>query len=172
MKSRARQSLSQKRLSRRDVLKAGAAGLGAGAVVLAGCGGDDGGGNGTSPTPVAEGTPQYGGDMVLGLTSDPGMLDSQECVTCYWVASAFNGFLYHIHLQTQDMLMNMAASFEQPDTTTYIWQIHPGIKFHDIDPTFGREVTAEDVVYSYQRRHDASQTISNYCGTSRRMGGA
>ena len=48
----------------------------------------------------------------------------------------------------------MADSYEQVDETTYVWKLKPGIKFHDIDPTWGREVTAEDVVYSMERRRD------------------
>ena len=75
-------------------------------------------------------------------------------VTNYWVTSHFNGFLYHINLRTQEMMLHMADSFEQPDTTTYIWNLKPGIKFHDVEPTFGREVTADDCVYSFTRRLD------------------
>jgi peptide/nickel transport system substrate-binding protein len=145
------QRLSTNRVSRRKALKAGAAGLGAGALALAGCGGggDENGGN---ATPIVEGTPQAGGTVVYGLDSDPGHLDEQEGVTNYWVTSQFNGFLYHINLPTQEMMLQMADKFEQPDHQTYIWTLKPGIKFHNVDPVNGREVTADDVVYSMKRR--------------------
>jgi peptide/nickel transport system substrate-binding protein len=146
------QRFSRKRLSRRSALKVGAAGAGAAALALAGCGGDDGGEEPASQTPRVEGTPQPGGNMVIGLGSDPGHLDEQECVTCYWIASQFNGFLFHINLRSQEMMMQMAESFEQPSDTEYVWKLKPGIKFHNVDPVFGREVTADDCVYSFTRR--------------------
>ena len=146
------QRLSARRISRRKALTAGAAGLGAGALALAGCGG--GGGEEISTTPVAEGTPQPGGTLVYGLNSDPGDLDEQEGVTNYWCSSQFNGFLFHINLQTQEMMLQMADKFEQPDHLTYIWTLKPDIKFHNVDPVNGRVVTADDVVYSMTRRRD------------------
>lgn len=144
--------LAAKRLSRRKVLQASAAGLGVGALALAGCrGGEE---SATSTTPVAEGTPQYGGAVVYGLIADPGDLDEQEGVTNYWCSSQFNGFLFHINLDTDKMMLQMADTFEQPDETTYIWKLKPGIRFHNVDPVYGREVTADDVVYSMTRRRD------------------
>ncbi|MGD0766470.1 MAG: ABC transporter substrate-binding protein, partial [Dehalococcoidia bacterium] len=145
--------LAAKRISRRRVLQAGAAGLGVGALALAGC---RGGGENTSidTTLPPEVTPQYGGDVVYGLIADPGDLDEQEGVTNYWCTSQFNGFLFHINLRTDEMMLQMADSFEQPDEVTYIWKLKPGIRFQNVDPVFGREVTADDVVYSLTRRRD------------------
>jgi peptide/nickel transport system substrate-binding protein len=143
--------LSTQRISRRKALKAGAAGLGAGALALAGCGG---GGGSTTNTPVPQGTPQAGGTLVYGLNSDPGDLDEQEGVTNYWCSSQFNGFLFHINTTTQDMMLQMADNYEQPDHLTYIWTLKPGVKFHNVDPVNGRVVTADDVVYSLTRRRD------------------
>lgn len=161
------QRLSRQRLSRRRALTAGAAGLGAGALVLAGCGGGDeeeapgegtpaaDGAPDTSMTPVAdEGTPQRGGHLVTG-TGDafPG-LDPSLCVTCLGVGDNFHGYLYSVDHRDYSYDAQMAESMEQPDDLTYIWKLRPGIKFHNVDPTWGREVTAEDIVYSHTRRRD------------------
>ena len=146
------QRFTTQRLSRRRALQAGATGLGATALVLAGCGGDEEEKDEGKETPVAQETPQPGGKIIFGLISDPGGLDEQVSVTNYWVTSQFNGFLFHINLRTQEMMLHMADSFEQPDNTTYIWNLKPGIKFHNIEPTFGREVTADDCAYSFTRR--------------------
>jgi peptide/nickel transport system substrate-binding protein len=41
---------------------------------------------------------------------------------------------------------DLAIRFENPDPTTYIAEVRHGVKFHD-----GRELTAEDVAYTYRR---------------------
>ncbi len=92
--------------------------------------------------------------MIYGLGADPGGLDVQECVTCYWAAGQFNGYLYSVNPADQSIRTQMAESYERVDDVTYIWKLRPGIRFHDVDPTLGREVTAEDVVYSMERRRD------------------
>ena len=145
------QRLAARRISRRRALQAGATGLGAGALALTGCGG---GSSQQTSTPIAEGTPQAGGNLVFGLSSDPGDLDEQEGVTNYWVTSRFNGFLFHINTGTQEMMLHMADKFEQPDHLTYLWTLKPNIKFQNVDPVNGRVVTADDVVYSFTRRRD------------------
>ncbi len=122
--------LSAKRISRRKALAGGAAGLGAGALALAGCGG--GGGSDQEDKPIVEGTPQPGGTLIYGLNSDPGDLDEQEGVTNYWCSSQFNGFLFHIRTDTQEVLLNMADKFEQPDHTTYVWTLKPSLSIDGV----------------------------------------
>ena len=41
---------------------------------------------------------------------------------------------------------SLAVSWKQPNSTTYIFNIRKGVKFHN-----GREMTADDVVYSFKR---------------------
>jgi peptide/nickel transport system substrate-binding protein len=48
-----------------------------------------------------------------------------------------------------DPLPDIAESWTQPDDVTYIFTIRPGVMFHS-----GRELTAEDIVFSYQRAID------------------
>jgi peptide/nickel transport system substrate-binding protein len=49
---------------------------------------------------------------------------------------------------------DLAESWTQPDDLTYLFKLRPGVKFHNIAPVNGREVVADDVVYSYQRIRD------------------
>ena len=46
---------------------------------------------------------------------------------------------------------NLAESWETPDATTIIFHIRRGVRWHDKPPMSGRELTADDVVYSLQR---------------------
>jgi peptide/nickel transport system substrate-binding protein len=46
---------------------------------------------------------------------------------------------------------DLAESWTQPDDLTYIFKLRPGIRFHNIPPVNGREMTAEDIIYSYNR---------------------
>ena len=45
----------------------------------------------------------------------------------------------------------VAESWEQPDPTTYVFHIRSGIHWHDKPPVNGRELTAADAEYSFQR---------------------
>jgi peptide/nickel transport system substrate-binding protein len=145
--------LAKQRLSRRDSLKVGAAGLGTAALALTGCGGEEEKAT-DKGTPAAKATPQYGGDYVIGLPADPGGLDVQESVTGYWCSGNLNGYLHSINVKDQSIILQMAENVEHVDDVTYVWKLRPGIKFHDVEPTWGREVAADDVVYSMTRRRD------------------
>ena len=46
---------------------------------------------------------------------------------------------------------HLAESWEQPDPLTYVFHIRKGVKWQDRAPMNGRELTAEDVEYTYQR---------------------
>ena len=46
---------------------------------------------------------------------------------------------------------SLAESWETPDPLTYIFHIRKGVYWHDKAPMNGRELTANDVVYTYQR---------------------
>jgi len=144
-----------RRLSRRNALKAGAAGLGAAALALAGCHSNEGDqAVDESATPLATDTPQYGGDEIMGLMADPGGLDVMQSVTGYWCSALMNGYLHSVNTSDQTLEPQMADGVEVVDETTYVWKLKQGVKFHNVDPTWGREVTAADVVFSMQRRRD------------------
>src|SRR5262245_36813479 len=46
---------------------------------------------------------------------------------------------------------DLAESWSQPDETTYVFKLRKGIRWHSKPPVNGRELTAEDVVYSMDR---------------------
>jgi peptide/nickel transport system substrate-binding protein len=46
----------------------------------------------------------------------------------------------------------LAESYEQPDLATVIFHLYKGIKYQDKPPLNGREFTADDVVYHYNRQ--------------------
>jgi peptide/nickel transport system substrate-binding protein len=46
---------------------------------------------------------------------------------------------------------DLAESWEQPDDLTYIFKLRQGVKFQNIKPVNGRELTSADILYSYQR---------------------
>ena len=46
---------------------------------------------------------------------------------------------------------DLAESWTQPNETTYVFKLRPGIRWHAKAPVNGREMTAEDVVYSVER---------------------
>ena len=46
---------------------------------------------------------------------------------------------------------DLAESWSQPNDTTYVFNLRKGIRWHAKPPVNGRELTAEDVVYSIER---------------------
>ena len=45
----------------------------------------------------------------------------------------------------------LAERWEQPDATTFVFHVRQGVHWHDKPPVNGRELTADDVAYSYHR---------------------
>jgi peptide/nickel transport system substrate-binding protein len=45
-----------------------------------------------------------------------------------------------------------AASWDQPDETTYVFKLRPNVKWQNLPPVSGRELVAEDVAYSFNRQ--------------------
>jgi peptide/nickel transport system substrate-binding protein len=143
--------LGSQRLSRRRMLKAGAAaGLGAAGLSLAACGGEE-----EQPakieTPAAELTPQPGGSGRLGISVDPGSLDPNLSVVSGFLSCRIHNPLHAINMDTQELVPLVAEALEQPDDTTFVWKLRSGVRFQNVDPTYGREVNAEDVVFSFDR---------------------
>ncbi len=46
---------------------------------------------------------------------------------------------------------DLAESWTQPNSTTYVFTLRKGVRWHDKAPVSGRELTAEDVKYTYER---------------------
>ncbi|MEZ4638951.1 MAG: ABC transporter substrate-binding protein [Caldilineaceae bacterium] len=93
------------------------------------------------------GEPKQGGILTYGLVGDPPALDPH---TQRGAADATVKAQVYDTLLTWDREMNavprLAESWEIVDDTTIQFKLREGVKFHD-----GSEMTAEDVVFSYER---------------------
>jgi peptide/nickel transport system substrate-binding protein len=52
---------------------------------------------------------------------------------------------------TQPLEPDLAESWIQPNDTTYVFKLRKGVRWHNKPPLNGRELTADDVKYSYER---------------------
>ena len=66
----------------------------------------------------------------------------------YWTGEVFAG----VHVGS------LAESWEVPDDHTVIFHIRQGVHWHDKPPVNGRELTADDFVYSYLRNYNTPGT--------------
>jgi ABC-type transport system substrate-binding protein len=55
---------------------------------------------------------------------------------------------------------DLAESWTQPDETTYLFKLRPGVKWQNVAPVNGRALVAEDVRYSFQRILDLKVNAS------------
>jgi peptide/nickel transport system substrate-binding protein len=137
---------SQSSLSRRDLLKWGGAGLAAAA---------------TGPaiwTPARAQAPKRGGTISLRLWDpphwDPHLTISYKTHIAY--SFTHNRLLRHkvgpaVPPGTFQIEGDLAESWTQPNETTYIFKLRKGVRWQNKPPVNGREVTADDVVYSVER---------------------
>ena len=147
------QKFWSKRVSRRRALAAGAASLGATTFALAGCSSSDSGGTETNGdwTPSPLDTPTPGGKMTYGINVDVGSLDPHRNIASGFLSARIHNPLHAVNMSTQEFQPLVAQKLETPTTQEYIWTLRPGVRFHDVEPTNGRELTADDVKYSFDR---------------------
>lgn len=166
------------RLSRRSLIRGGgvaAAGLAGAALIGCGSGDEDspatvattaaptaaaGGGSATATaTAVAANQPKAGGIFNRSASGDPANLDPYKsgAVAVKTLAAHIYSRLYRVGVEENGdpydapLVPDAAESAESTDGQHWTVKIKNGIKFHDIAPVSGREMTAEDVVFSYQR---------------------
>src|SRR6266568_541881 len=137
---------SKRFLSRRDLLKWGGTGLAAAA---------------TAPavwSPARAQSPKRGGTLSLRLWDpphwDPHLTISYKTHIAY--SFTHSRLLRHktgpaIHPGTFPIEGDLAESWTQPSETTYIFKLRKGVRWQNKPPVNGREVTADDVVYSVER---------------------
>jgi ABC-type transport system substrate-binding protein len=46
---------------------------------------------------------------------------------------------------------DLAESWTQPDDLTYLFKLRPGLKWQNVAPVNGRELVAQDIIFSYER---------------------
>ncbi|MBI2762099.1 MAG: ABC transporter substrate-binding protein [Chloroflexi bacterium] len=159
----------------------GAVAIGGAAAFVAACGGNDKQDSGstsggaaqqqataTGPAPagpanqVKEETPIKGGTLRLGtflnvLGIDPHIEVSVGLTQMAKVYTYLGGF------NSIDQKFNpiFAESFEQKSPTEFVFKLRKGVKFQNIAPVSGREVTAQDVLYSMERFRDLPKAQNN-----------
>ncbi len=157
------QRVLQRPLSRRGVVRgASLAGAGLATAALVGCGDDDdddGGGESTATTapgqsPAAQ-QPKKGGKLTLHMGGSPRSLDPHFDTFPYntAVTTNTNNGILQFTSDLSKVETDVAASLpEQVDATTYTIKLRQGVKYHNVAPVNGREMTSEDVKYSLTRQ--------------------
>jgi peptide/nickel transport system substrate-binding protein len=144
-------------LSRRDVLRGGAAGVAAisAGSLLAACGSSS-----SSSSTASAGKPQRGGNLrvaMVGGTPD----DTLEADAAYNFPQVMRNFALYNGLVALDptgksISMELADEISSsPDAMTWTIRLKPGITFHD-----GRPLTAKDVLFTFNRIADPKLLLS------------
>jgi peptide/nickel transport system substrate-binding protein len=138
-------------ISRRDVLKA------SGTVVAAGL---VGGSSLLAPETAQAQTPKRGGTFRLVLQSDP-VTGFDPHQTISFVTMVPLSFAYSrlvkvkagpsVKPMTYPIEADLAESWTQPDDKTHVFKLKKGVRWHPKPPVNGRELTADDVKYTYER---------------------
>ena len=136
-------------LTRRDVLKLGGAALAAGATssVLAGS------------RPAEAQTPKRGGRFRLRSHVPPVHFDPQQTIAFSTMIPLSFAYSRLVKVKggsavvpgTQPIEGDLAESWERQGDTVYVFKLRKGVRWHNKPPVNGRELTAEDVRYTYDR---------------------
>ena len=129
-------------MTRRDLLTIGAAGLTAAAL----------------PSSAVAQTPKRGGTLTLRMW-DPPHFDhilAHAYKTHVVISFTHSRLLRHktgpsVKPGSFAMEGDLAESWQQTSDTTYIFKLRKGVKFHAKPPVNGRELTADDVRYTFER---------------------
>src|SRR6266511_1327161 len=106
------------------------------------------------PPPVPPWPPRMGGVLHMATpvqrAFDPTVTFSAELALVYDTLLEWEGTWYFPEIQRTPMIRkNLAESWEMVDPSTWDFSLRKGVKFHHVPPVNGRELTAEDVKYSY-----------------------
>src|SRR5262245_15481042 len=139
------------RPSRRDLLKTGGAALALGAAATAT--------HLTGPPPASAQTPKRGGTLRLSVITDPIGFDPH--LTISFATMVPLSFAYSrlvkikagpsVKPMTYPIEPDLAESWTQPNDTTYRFKLKKRVRWQPKPPVNGRELTADDVKYTYER---------------------
>jgi len=133
-------------LTRRDVLKLGGAALAAGATS-------------SLSAPAEAQTPKRGGRFRLRSHVAPVHFDPQQTIAFSTMIPLSFAYSRLVKVKggsavvpgTQPIEGDLAESWERQGDTAYVFKLRKGVRWHNKPPLNGRELTAEDVRYSYDR---------------------
>ncbi len=151
-------------ISRRQLVT-GAAGLAVAGGLVAACGGGgssstSGGGGAAKP-----GTPKRGGNFRLGVTGggSKDIMDGQNIITKPDQARLVTAFETLLLFDDNYQLTNngLAEFVTQDNPKQYTIRVHKGIEFQN-----GKTLTADDVIYSFQRIGTKANGLTGYAATA------
>ena len=110
--------------------------------------------------------PEYGGTLIIASKNE--LLDQDPSIGGHWAGfqiQTVNEKLAHANWATprdewdftswyrplQILTGWLAESWSNPDPQTFIVKVRQGVHWHDKPPMNGRELTAEDVAWTYRR---------------------
>jgi peptide/nickel transport system substrate-binding protein len=109
----------------------------------------------TFPPPVPPSPPRYGGVLHVPTGAlralDPTTVGYGTEVALVWdTLTEWETTWYFPEVQTTPMIRKtLAESWQMIDPSTWDFRLRQGVKFHNLPPVNGRELTAKDVKYSY-----------------------
>lgn len=145
-----------RRFSRRRLV--GLAAVGGATLALAGCSGRNAG-TAQRPSTGVAGTPRAGGKLNVRVPNDPFDWDmsytGKTIPNDFGISMAYESLLSFKHgagVKYGDSLLQpqLAEKWETPDPQTYTFHLRQGVKFANMPPVNGRELTAADVKWSYE----------------------
>ena len=122
------------------------------------------------PTPSVTEGPKYGGVLTHSMADPPLHFDetfgtpatvptlhitNEELFEGDWAkgpaGTGETTWLYHMMPPPYVITGALAESWEMPDDNTMVFHIRQGVHFHNKPPTNGRELVADDIVFSLKR---------------------
>ena len=110
--------------------------------------------------------PEYGGTLTFPTTKEFDIADAwfisgnassfvsgvlEKLVIGDWAVDRDEWGWRGPNVPPEYLIGQLAESWEQPDDTTYVFNIRKGVHWHDKPPMNGRELTAKDIEYNYHR---------------------
>lgn len=125
-------------------------------------------GQDSEPTPAASPSaqtaigPKLGGILVAPLEAEAATLDPHMATspaTAIIAGAIYNGLLQYD--SEGEIVADLAESWQYVDPTTLVIRLRQGVHWQDLPPLYGRELTADDAVFSLKRAatKDASYTL-------------
>ena len=112
--------------------------------------------------PVPPSPPRYGGVLHFPASGvrafDPTVGYRAELALVWDTLTEWEASWYFPEVQRTPVIRKtLVTSWEMVNPSTWIFRLRPGVKFHNRPPVNGREMTAEDVRYSYELLKDKTQ---------------
>jgi hypothetical protein len=149
-------ALQRRGIARRRLLQAAGAGAAITGFGLVACGRPN---SQSSSSTASSGTPKSGGIARLRVTNDPFDWDmsfaGKSIPNDYGQDLAYDSLLAFKHGPGIDfgasiLQPNLAEKWETPDAITYTFHLRQGVKFANLPPVNGRELTSADIKWSYE----------------------